>query len=149
MPYYGRGGAGNIQAAAQEQARLASDTEAQLADTEQALSASASSVQDEQAYQRSGRGGAGNYFTASDDAKLPASQADIEAASRPMSPGKGPPKYGRGGAGNINYASGEKADQDAVVKDEEQKLQERVSKAAESFVEQEIQVPEKARLPTV
>lgn len=149
MPYYGRGGAGNIQAAAQEQARLASDTEAQLADTEQPLSASASSVQDEQAYQRSGRGGAGNYFAASDDAKLPASQADIEAASRPTSPGKGPPKYGRGGAGNINYASGEKADQDAVAKNEEQKLQERVSKAAESFVEQEIQVPEKARLPTM
>lgn len=147
MPYYGRGGAGNIQTAAQEKERIASDPEAQLSSAEQPLPNIAATTQDDQAYKRAGRGGAGNYFTTSDVAKVPADQAELDAASKPLSPTDAPPKYGRGGAGNIGFASGEKADRDEVVKNEEQKMRDRVAKAVEDYVEEGLQVPEKARLP--
>lgn len=148
MPYYGRGGAGNIQAAAQEKERIASDPEAQLSTANQPLPNPPSITEDDQAYKRSGRGGAGNYFASSDDAKLPASQAEIDAASKPLSPREAPPKYGRGGAGNINFASDGKANRDELVRNEEQKMQHKVAKAVESFVDDGLQVPEKARLPS-
>lgn len=147
MPYYGRGGAGNIQAAAQEKEKAASDPEAQLSTAEKPLSHPPSIGQDGETYKRSGRGGAGNYFTASDDAKLPVEQAEIDAASKPMSPSEAPAKYGRGGAGNINFASGEQAGRDELVKAEEQKMREKVATAVENYVEEGLQVPEKARLP--
>lgn len=146
MPYYGRGGAGNIQAATQEKERIASDVEAQLFTAEHPLSNLTCTGQDEQAYKRSGRGGAGNYFTASDVVKLPEKQAEIDAAAKALSPGEVPAKYGRGGAGNINFAAGEKADRDDVVQSEERKMKERVAKAVEDYVEGGLQVPEKARL---
>lgn len=147
MPYYGRGGAGNIQAATQEREKVASDTEAQLSSAEQPLSHAPSTGQDEQTYKRSGRGGVGNYFTASDDAKLPLDQAEIDAASKPMSPSEVPAKYGRGGVGNINFASGEQSGRDEIIKAEEQKMREKVATAVENYVEEGLQVPEKARLP--
>lgn len=148
MPYYGRGGAGNIQAAASEKERIASDPEAQLSTAEEPLSnPPPSTSQDEQAYKRSGRGGAGNFFTPSDEAKLPIQAAEIDAASKPLvSPASAPAKYGRGGAGNINFATGEKDERDEKVKSEELKMQEMVAKAVEDFVEEGLQVPEKARL---
>lgn len=148
MPYYGRGGAGNIQAASQEKERMAADPEAQLSNAEQPLANAPSTGGDEKPYQRSGRGGAGNYFTSSDNAKLPASQADVDAASKPLSPSEAPVKYGRGGAGNINFASGEKAERENFVKSEEQKMKDRVANAVENYVDGGLQVPEKARLPS-
>lgn len=148
MPYYGRGGAGNIQAATQEKERAASDPEAQLPTAEDVGPAPQRNGQDEQAYKRTGRGGAGNYHSPSNDVKLPVYQAEIDAASRaaPL-PGEAAPKYGRGGAGNINFAAGEKNARDGQVESEELKMREKVAKAVENYVGDELQVPEKARLP--
>lgn len=148
MPYHGRGGAGNTQAATQEKERIASDPEAQLSAAQEPLSnPPLSEGHDDQPYKRSGRGGAGNFFTPSDEAKLPIQEAEIDAASKPtVNPGSAPAKYGRGGAGNINFATGEKDERNEKVKNEELKMQEKVAKAVEDFVEEGLQVPEKARL---
>lgn len=148
MPYHGRGGAGNIEAAAQDKERAESDPEAQLSTAEQPLSHAQSNGNDEEAYRRTGRGGAGNYYNVADDVKMPVGQAEVDAASKPAAaPGEAAPKYGRGGAGNIGYASSEKAGKDEVVRNEEEKMRDRVSKAVESYVQDELQVPQKARLP--
>ena len=148
MPYYGRGGAGNIQAATQEKERATSDPEAQLATAEEASPTPQFIGQDEQAYKRTGRGGAGNYHSQSDDVKLPVYEAEIDAASKAAPPpGEMPAKYGRGGAGNINFATGEKTERDGQIESEELKMKERVAKAVENYVGDELQVPEKAKLP--
>ncbi|KAK5111000.1 hypothetical protein LTR62_005375 [Meristemomyces frigidus] len=160
---YGRGGVGNILAAAQEQARAASDVEANSSrvDTGEARLPDHEQVA-EQKYAHSGRGGAGNYYSPQvlsgngrfNDADrshilgegIRALQAGSAGSTNAVA-GSGPSrKVGRGGAGNYAFGVSESQQRDAVRRmDEEQKLQQ-IQADVWRDVQDTVAPPPKARL---
>ena len=149
MPAYGRGGAGNFQAVAQEKQRIAADPEAQESTEETSHPTTDYHSPDPKTeqYKRAGRGGAGNYYSADDAiSSEKAEQSVLDAGRKQQAPAIAPPKYGRGGAGNLAFAGGRKGEEDERVQTEVDKMRERVSKAVENHVEEGLAFPEKAKV---
>ena len=169
---YGRGGAGNIDAAAQETARASADPEAnqrgaqvnrQQGPPEDVI------AREEQQYQHLGRGGAGNYYSPKDLSKSgnfsdahrshilgdgtlqPASSIAADPSSAPPSYNAAKPSteavrsYGRGGAGNYSYGAAES--EAARKKAQEEKVRERLQADIEKSVQETLVMPQKAKLP--
>ncbi len=148
MPWYGRG-AGNIQAAEREKARIAADVEANSSPTSSSTE-SPSSLQTPSSQQTSpytGRGGAGNYFVpvakmdhidVSADASFTSIREGIAGSSKTI---------GRGGVGNYaaHAAEGEQKEKNAEMrqKDQRQRLQLDIEKG----VEEALAMPQRAKLP--
>ncbi|KAK5135475.1 hypothetical protein LTR08_005263 [Meristemomyces frigidus] len=169
---YGRGGAGNIQAVAQETARASADLEANEKPTQSdhVGPPEDNSAREEQQYAHTGRGGAGNYYSPKDLTKSgnfsdahrshilgdgtlpPATSMAADSGSAPPSYNTAQPSgetirsYGRGGAGNYAFGAGE--GDAARKKAQEEQIKERLQADIERSVEQSLAVPEKAKLPS-
>ncbi|CAK4032613.1 Hypothetical predicted protein [Lecanosticta acicola] len=151
----GRGGAGNILAIQQENARISADLEANqsAADSYNAPAP----MRSEQQYAHSGRGGAGNYYSPKQlsetgqyrDTNI-GEVADLSGrrgatASEATSTTR---TYGRGGVGNYAYDASEnqeKALRNKMQEDEEK--QQKLKADIEAGVKETLAMPEKAKLP--
>lgn len=147
---HGRGGAGNIDAATQENARVAADLEANQSATEpfaQASSPTDSLKRQEPSYV--GRGGAGNYGSQKEvDHWNGLEQAENESFAKIRKDSQAQsPTYGRGGAGN--YAAGAlKGRQNASRKmTEDEQKREKLKADIEQGVKDQLAMPQKAKLP--
>ncbi|KAF2225250.1 hypothetical protein BDZ85DRAFT_194722 [Elsinoe ampelina] len=161
MPY-GRGGAGNFEAAqAVKQAaqdRAANDVEAQKGvddDLTKSLAESKAPAQ----YAHSGRGGAGNYYSPQEltktgqfEATAPgAEQPDIPTTSTLQSKAQAqatlPAYRGRGGAGNYETTAADAKEISRTQAEHAEKEQERIRESIAKDVESGLARPERARLP--
>ena len=144
MPPYGRGGAGNIQALEQTNAKIASDLEANQT-TSQELLPSDYLHREEPKYVRSGRGGAGNYYDPK-EVEQSANLGGDAAATVSKASTASNPTAGRGGAGN--YAFGFSADARSAEREklEEMRVREKVREDVERGVGEVLAVPPKARV---
>ena len=171
---YGRGGAGNIEAAALESARKSADPEANRQGAksdgkngppEEVIDVIA---REEQQYQHLGRGGAGNFYSPKDLSKSgkfsDAHRSHIvgDGTLQPASAlaanlGNGPPSYnaakpstesvrsyGRGGAGNYSQSAAEI--EAARVKREEERIKIRLQADIEKAVQESLAMPQKAKV---
>jgi len=176
MPYYGRGGAGNIEAVQKENERINSDVEASQSAAERATSdfvPPADIKREEQQYAHSGRGGMGNWFspaelnqsgkfsdahrshipgdgTLSPDGNAKTGEGappSYNAIGASVSATEGVKKYGRGGAGNYDFGINE-AEQKAArrIKTEDEKKA-RLEEDIEKGVQETLAMPQKAKLP--
>ena len=167
---YGRGGAGNIEAAAQESARALGDPEANQQSTRQQDPPEDVIAREEQQYQHLGRGGAGNYYSPKDLSKTgnfsdahrshivgegtlqPSSSIAADHSSAPPSYNTAKPtteavrSYGRGGAGNYSYGAAEAEAAQKKARDE--KAKERLQADVEKRVQASLAMPQKAKLST-
>ena len=149
MPSYGRGGAGNIQAVAQQSERTAADVEANES-TAEAIAASHLSSQDirreRQQYAHAGRGGAGNLYSA--DQMQEAHPSDGLSGGKTMkaSSTSSTKVAGRGGAGNYEFAVTGREQQIAMQRQKEEETRERLKEDIVKDVGQQLAVPPKARL---
>ena len=148
----GRGGAGNIGAIEQQNARVAEDLEASQGNAEaylQPTSPTESVKLREPSYL--GRGGSGNYGSHEDLdhwEKLNKAEgetfASLRKGGKPQSP-----TYGRGGAGN--YASGapaiESRHKTSHKMTEDEQKREKLKADVEKGVKDQLAMPQKARLP--
>ncbi|KAH7382271.1 hypothetical protein BKA66DRAFT_512346 [Pyrenochaeta sp. MPI-SDFR-AT-0127] len=144
---YGRGGAGNINAAKQSSKKAAEDLEANRSTapppTRSPLPAQPSNAS--QDYAHMGRGGAGNWYqptelqkegtftTPSDATAIPTgSKPQISTPWHPENQELPVARSGRGGAGNFVWKSEEKGSRE---KEDEEKRREVVSQGVERDVE--------------
>lgn len=148
MPPFGRGGAGNIKAITQENARISADLEANQSSADNALNAHAHTESDHlhrqitpQQYANIGRGGAGNLVDAK-DLEEPAPSVDSGAKSASMPGGVA---YGRGGAGNQEFSAGVREGQRVEKEREEQVTREKLTREIEKGVRESLATPAKAR----
>lgn len=166
---YGRGGAGNIQAAEEQTVRAATDLEANGggANGQNASSGVDNAPNSEQQFAHVGRGGAGNYYSPTelnatghfndvdrshvlgDGTLQPASTTDNNAPPSYTSaqPTTTPSRsYGRGGAGNYLFGTSESAEAAARKKAEEEQQQATLRANIEKAVEDHLPAPPKAKL---
>jgi hypothetical protein len=146
-----RGGAGNIQAAAQQKERASSDLEANRLPKE---SVTIVPLDTKREYAHSGRGGAGNYYSPKEldrkgdfGARNPAvnePRDNEEHVGQTGNTGSAPVKVGRGGAGNFTFGKSDESDEENRQKEEEGKIVD-IEKHVEDGVGQ-LQMPEKAKL---
>ncbi|PNS16015.1 hypothetical protein CAC42_4416 [Sphaceloma murrayae] len=161
MPY-GRGGAGNFEAAAAAkqlaQERAANDVEAQKS-TEDHLSDVLSEAKPPAQYAHSGRGGAGNYYSPQELSKtgqFEGGTAGLEEASIPTSAASKiqakiqatlPAYRGRGGAGNYETSAADSAEAARSKAVEEEKEEQKIRESIAKDVETGLAKPQKAKLP--
>jgi hypothetical protein len=147
MPPYGRGGAGNIQAIEQENARIAADLEANQSSADNALNerlpAGLPSHKVAQPYTHTGRGGAGNFVDSKD-----LRQEDISGHRSNADPAgtMAGARYGRGGAGNHEFIAGLKNQEDAKQREGEHITREQLKEEIEKGVKESLAMPQKAKL---
>jgi hypothetical protein len=147
MPPYGRGGAGNIQAIEQENARIAADLEANQSATDNALNdrltSGISTQKEAQPCTHTGRGGAGNFVDSKDlrqeDISGHRSNADASGTVAGA-------KYGRGGAGNHEFIAALKEQEDAKQLEGEHITREQLKQEIERVVKESLAMPQKAKL---
>nr|POE88327.1 hypothetical protein CFP56_11556 [Quercus suber] len=157
---YGRGGAGNIQAVAEQIAASKADLEANnLPAINSYPSATAHAARDEAQYAHSGRGGAGNYYSPKDLA----ARGEFAGAGSSHILGDGTPApaastaakqvpsavkaSGRGGAGNFLFGIGESEAQAAAKREEDERRASALKEDIAKVVEEALPMPEKAKLP--
>jgi hypothetical protein len=171
MPYYGRGGAGNIQAVEEENARISADLEANQQAAEAENQQGLSDRSKEQQYAHTGRGGAGNWysprelrerghFSDADRSHIlgDGTQPPTDSA-RSGDNAAAPPSYtvtqtssqtskvGRGGAGNISFGVNEDEERAARKRLAQQEAQEKLKADIEKGVKERLAMPPKAKLP--
>jgi hypothetical protein len=144
MPSYGRGGAGNIEAVAQEKERITIDSEANKDAKDCASSSQLPNISQgsSQQYANTGCGGAGNVYSANEihDMQSPDGPDDIKSTGRSTQ------SLGRGGDGNYGCAADGSREAAALERMREQRSQERITKDIEKDVEQQLAIPQKAKL---
>ena len=146
----GRGGAGNIDTAAKENARIAEDLEAsQSAADSFAQTSSPTDYLKRQEPSYVGRGGAGNYGGVKEAdhwADLGRAEeetfAKIRRDSQPQSP-----TYGRGGAGNYAAGTAEGRQNIARKRTEDEIKSAKLKEEVEKGVQEQLAMPQKAKLP--
>lgn len=145
---YGRGGAGNLDAVAQENARIAEDLEASRSDAG-ALTESPTVYVQRQEPSYVGRGGSGNYGSLKEsgnwdglDQATEVPFSNIRKDSQPQSP-----TYGRGGAGNYTAGSVEGKQKASRRKTEDEQKREKLKEEVEKGVHEQLAIPQKAKLP--
>lgn len=172
MPY-GRGGAGNIQALEQENARVSADLEAnqQAAESDRKGRLPAQHPErEEQQYAHTGRGGMGNFFSPKELSRTgnfsdahrshilgDGTQPPAESAEQMQD---APPSYnaalsnaaptrtvGRGGAGNYSFGVSESEEKAARKRIEDEKMREKLKEEIEAGVKDQLAMPPKAKLP--
>lgn len=144
MPAYGRGGAGNIHAVAQEKERIATDLEANAGIQESGTQTDASSIHQgaSQQYRHAGRGGAGNYETIA-DVKEQQSNDEITGGSIQSTTTR---TAGRGGAGNYDFAAATTSKAAAREQIEEDLTREIITQKVEENVDQHLAMPPQAKI---
>ena len=168
-----RGGAGNILAREQENARISKDLEANQQAAEAALTDHGNASREQQRYAHSGRGGAGNYYSPQElsqtghfsdahrshivgDGTLPPADRTSSTATGGAAPpsynsvqaGSGPSRtVGRGGAGNWMFGVSEDEATAARKRMEEEKKREQLKADVEKGVKEALAEPPKAKLP--
>ncbi|PSK46055.1 hypothetical protein B9Z65_5023 [Elsinoe australis] len=163
MPY-GRGGAGNFEAAAAAkqaaQDRAVNDVESQRSTTDD-ISDSIAETKAPAQYAHSGRGGAGNYYSPQelsqtgkfDDSATDAQQTDdsssIASKIKTKVQATLPAYRGRGGAGNYETSAVDNAELARSKAAKDEKEQERIRSIVAQDVETGLARPEKAKLPNV
>ncbi|KAF4549349.1 Hypothetical protein D9617_22g066950 [Elsinoe fawcettii] len=161
MPY-GRGGAGNFEAAkaakqtAQERAK--DDVEAQKS-VDDDLAASIAETKAPAQYAHSGRGGAGNYYSPQElsttgrfEGTAPGAEqpdATVSLKTQPKAQATLPAYRGRGGAGNYETSAADSAEIARIQAAQDEKEQEKIRQSIARDVESGLARPEKARLPGV
>ena len=152
MPYYSRGGAGNIGAIEQRRQRVAADLEANEAVAEDTLGerivADSISRHEAQEYVRSGRGGAGNYHSPGNMSK----SEKFDSGSTPGLSGRTATAdttrtYGRGGHGNYAISIAESAHKAAQQQRDDDVKRAELSRDIEKAVQEKLTQPSKAKLP--
>lgn len=146
MPSYGRGGAGNIQAVEEENARVAADLEANqsAADSYNKNTVASDYFDREPAqYASSGRGGMGNLYDPKhlkDTMPAPGGEPTNRSGNAPTR------TYGRGGAGNYAFGLGENEERAAQKTAEEEQSREKLKQDIERGVMKQLATPPKAKL---
>lgn len=171
---YGRGGAGNIQALEQVNAKISSDLEAnqQAAESDHKEPVPSDySSREEQQYAHTGRGGMGNWYSPKElsekgrfnDAhrshilgegtQPPANTVDQSNGSAPPSysaaeaPRETTRTYGRGGAGNWSFGVSESEERAARKRIQDDQAREKLKADVEKGVGESLAMPQKAKLP--
>ena len=161
MAPYGRGGAGNYEAAIQrDNEKISNDLEANQSAADNATNSYAPpdiAEKSEAQYAHTGRGGAGNYYSPQDLSQTgsfvgaqtshilgdgtPAPSDNSRPAAAP------PPKTGRGGAGNFDFGTNEAERKAARQHEEADRRQQQLKQDVEKGVQEKLAFPSKAKLP--
>ena len=136
MPSYGRGGAGNIQAVAQDKDRIAADLEANVRVDEN--DAIINSNEASQEYMHSGRGGAGNFYSAA--------EVSMGTSHEEPLPAQGTRTAGRGGAGNYGFAASTNEQEAALEIAKTNFSRKRIAQTVEKDVNEQLAMPPQAKL---
>jgi hypothetical protein len=165
MAPYGRGGAGNYEAAIQrDNEKISNDLEANQSAADNATNSYAPpdiAEKSEAQYAHTGRGGAGNYYSPQDLSQTgsfvgaqtshilgdgtPAPSDNSRPAAAPAA--APPPKTGRGGAGNFDFGINEAERKAARQHEDADRRQQQLKQDVEKGVQEKLAFPSKAKLP--
>ena len=147
MPSYGRGGAGNIQAVEQANAKIFADLEANQATAETQNKEPLPTdylEREQQQYVHTGRGGMGNYASPR-DLKDNGVTMDRDSTSQVANDSARTP--GRGGAGNYAFGASQSQRRAAQERLKEDQSRERLKLEIEKSVKETLAMPQKAKVP--
>lgn len=148
MPSYGRGGAGNIEAVSRDKERITTDLEANE-DAKESISAGQLpniSQGSSQQYARAGRGGAGNFYSTKEKTDLQPLDGPDDSKTTKTYLSQSTQTLGRGGAGNYEFAV-DRSREAAILEEANVQLSKgRITQDIEKDVEQQLAIPQKAKL---
>ena len=150
-PSFGRGGAGNIEAVKGINPQIPADLEANQAGAGSYAREPMPSdypEREEPQYAHSGRGGAGNYYSPKEISKTGSFSDGPVRSSSSGGLASGPSTTpGRGGAGNYAFSAHQSAADTATKSMEEGQTQEKLKQDIAKSVEEQLAMPQKAKLP--
>ena len=144
MVSYGRGGAGNFQAVQQANAQISADLEANQA-AAGSLQSDYLAERQQRQYAYSGRGGIGNVYS-TNELKETAPASEVETTTQGSE--ETTRTAGRGGAGNYEYAANDNKGKAEREHTEEARSRQKLKQDIERCVEEQLAMPQKAKLPS-